>query len=236
MPDAERAYGKVIEYIKSQIAAGVYTVGDKLPPERTLAETLGVSRNSVREAMRVLDILGVITSQQGAGNYLSANTENTSIEVMTLMYLLQRTTYRDIADYRYALELQAMSLAMQHATEEQLQTMEHCVGRMEQISEGSEKVIMEKRIHYTIAEASGNSLIYSNLIALSEVMDKFIVDMRARILTDPENKGRLQNSHRELVAAIREKNFNKGRAALEEHFSCIYENLNEEPNDIRQNQ
>lgn len=227
MADAERAYGKVIDYIKSQIAAGVYTVGDKLPPERTLAETLGVSRNSVREAMRVLDILGVITSQQGAGNYLSANTESSSIEMMTLMYLLQRANYRDIADYRYALELQAMSLAMKNASEEQLQTMEYCVARMEQVSEGPEKVIMEKRIHYTIAEASGNNLIHSNLLALTEVMDKFIADMRLRILTDPNNDGRLQNSHRELVTAIREKDFNRGRDALKEHFSCIYENLNE---------
>lgn len=227
MADAERAYGKVIDYVKSQIAAGVYTVGDKLPPERTLAETLGVSRNSVREAMRVLDILGVITSQQGAGNYLSANTETSSIEMMTLMYLLQRANYRDIADYRYALELQAMSLAMKNASEEQLKTMEYCVSRMEQVSEGPEKVIMEKRIHYTIAEASGNNLIHSNLLALTEVMDKFIADMRLRILTDPSNDGRLQNSHRELVTAIREKDFNRGRDALEEHFSCIYENLNE---------
>lgn len=68
MNSSEKAYESVIDRIKKQISSGAFRPGDRLPPERELAEGLGASRNSVREALRVLDILGIVSSRQGAGN------------------------------------------------------------------------------------------------------------------------------------------------------------------------
>ena len=65
----ERVYQKVIEQIGEMIKTGYLKKGDKLPPERELVEQLGVSRTSIREAVRVLEILGVIESRQGEGNF-----------------------------------------------------------------------------------------------------------------------------------------------------------------------
>lgn len=72
----QKSYTRVIEYIKEQITSGSLAVGSKLPSERDLSAILGISRSSVREAIRTLDIMGVITSRQGAGNYLTGNFEH----------------------------------------------------------------------------------------------------------------------------------------------------------------
>ena len=66
-----KAYEKVIDYIQGEILKGDLKRGEKLPPERELAELLGVGRNSVREAMRTLSLMGFISSTQGAGNFVS---------------------------------------------------------------------------------------------------------------------------------------------------------------------
>lgn len=75
---------------------------------------LGASRNSVREGLGILERMGAISSQQGAGNFISDNFEKTLIEVMTLMFILEEGTFREISEFRYALETQALALAMEH--------------------------------------------------------------------------------------------------------------------------
>jgi GntR family transcriptional repressor for pyruvate dehydrogenase complex len=227
MISSEKAYEIVIDYIKKQLSAGAYKLGDRLPPERELADELGVSRNSVREALRVLDILGVVSSHQGAGNYISSHFENSFVEMMSLMYLLLNINYRDITDFRYGLEKQALAHAIEHATEAQLREMEENIDRMEAAADESEKAVYDKNIHYTIAKISGNVLIHNTLLALSEVMDRYIMDVRGKILRKPENQVRLQNAHRQLVDAIRRKDLEMGLQALDEHFRCIYESLDQ---------
>ncbi|MGB8451474.1 MAG: GntR family transcriptional regulator [Anaerocolumna sp.] len=74
----KKSYSKVIDYIKSQIRDEKLITGGKLPAERELSVILGVSRNSVREAIRTLNIMGIISRQQDAGNYLTK--ENTTLK------------------------------------------------------------------------------------------------------------------------------------------------------------
>ena len=102
---------------------GRYKKGDKLPPERELAALLGASRNSVREGLGILERMGAISSQQGAGNFISDNFEKTLIEVMTLMFILEEGTFREISEFRYALETQALALAMEHISKSNWRTL-----------------------------------------------------------------------------------------------------------------
>ena len=106
MDTGERAYEKIINYVEQQVMQGRYKKGDKLPPERELAALLGASRNSVREGLGILERMGAISSQQGAGNFISDNFEKTLVEVMTLMFILEEGTFREISEFRYALETQ----------------------------------------------------------------------------------------------------------------------------------
>ena len=81
-----KAYDQVIEVIKDKIKKGKIKKGDKLPSEREMAESLGLSRASVREALRALEVIGLIESIQGAGNYIRTNFDNSLIEPLSLMF------------------------------------------------------------------------------------------------------------------------------------------------------
>ena len=96
----EKAYEKVIDYIESNILDGHFEVGDKLPSERELSQMLSVSRNSVREGIRILEVIGVISSQHGIGNYIADHFDKTLVQVMTMMYALEKMTYNEIRDFR----------------------------------------------------------------------------------------------------------------------------------------
>ena len=86
MAEMEKTYEKVVESIKNQVMDGTLVPGSKLPTERTLAKELDVSRNSVREGLRVLQNIGIISSQQGSGNYISLNFDQKMTEVLSFMY------------------------------------------------------------------------------------------------------------------------------------------------------
>ena len=222
----EKSYKKVIDYIKNQIKIGKLQLGDKLPAERDLSETLGVSRNSVREAIRTLDIMGVISSQQGAGNYLTGNFENNLIESMSMMFLLNQIDYRQVSQLRRALEMQALMLAIDNISEQEITQLEKIISKLEHQTEEN-NVILDKELHYNIALASKNTLIINILQALSEILDQFIVDLRREIISSDEGKGRLREAHNDMVKSLITKDKSLALKAIDKHFSIIDEKLRE---------
>ena len=221
----EKSYEKVVDYVQKQIMDGVYNLGDKLPSEREMAQQLNVSRTSVREGIRILEQMGALSCQQGSGNYINGDFENTLIRVMTLMLAVEGTTYREIGEFRYALEYQALSLAVHHATEEQIAEMEYHMSMLESLQEENLRSKHDKRIHYLLVESSHNNYLIVNFLALTQVMDKYVKDMRVRILKDEENREGLMQTHKDLIRAVRNKDIHLGQEALNRHFVYIYNYL-----------
>ncbi|MEG0963524.1 MAG: FadR/GntR family transcriptional regulator [Lachnospiraceae bacterium] len=218
---ADKAYSQVIEYLKKGIINKTYGLGEKLPSERELAEQLKVSRNSVREALRVLEIIGVVRTQQGAGNYVSDDFENSIVEMMSMMYALNRIDNEQISEYRHALELRAYLLAMKKITPEEIEKLKYYIKRIDASNSDEEKAQCDKNIHFTIVKASGNWMLVKNIEALNQVIDIFIRDMRWRILQSKEGEKLLQESHWQMVKALETKEETKGVEALNRHFSYI---------------
>ena len=127
MEKQEKAYKGVIEYFKNRIMAGELRPGEKLPPEREIAQMLEVSRNSVREALRIMDMTGVISSQQGSGNYITCEFQKSIAETMGMMFAMSQINYQQISQIRYALEQQAFALAIEQASESQMEALEELV-------------------------------------------------------------------------------------------------------------
>lgn len=221
MEKQQKAYRCVIDYFKKKIIDGELRPGEKLPPEREIAEQLNVSRNSVREAIRIMDMTGVITSQQGSGNYITCEFQKSLAETMTMMFAMDQIDYKQISQIRQALERLALSLAVTQATDEQIAEMEKLVEKLDQSSDDEKNVVLDKKIHFTLAQASGNVLVLDFLEACSGVIDMFIKDVREEILRTEERKDRLNQCHRKLVEALKEKDENKGLEALDEHFTMI---------------
>ncbi|MGN0205175.1 MAG: FadR/GntR family transcriptional regulator [Coprococcus sp.] len=221
----EKAYEKVIDYIETNILDGNFEVGDKLPSERELSQMLSVSRNSVREGIRILEIIGVISSQHGIGNYVADHFDKTLVQVMTMMYALEKMTYNEIKEFRYAVELQALVLAMDNISDVQKDILRKNLDILEHSDNEEEKVISDKQIHYTIVEASGNRLVIANYLALAKIMEGFIRDMRSKILKGETNSDDFQATHRHLVEAICNNDLELGKKALDEHFVYICQNM-----------
>lgn len=85
-------YEKVIDYINQLICSGELGVGSKLPTERSIAETLGIGRNSTREALSILHGMGMIRSVQGSGNYLTGDAHRSIRQICTMMLALGTIT------------------------------------------------------------------------------------------------------------------------------------------------
>lgn len=221
MEKQQKAYRCVIEHFKKKIIDGELRPGEKLPPEREIAEQLNVSRNSVREAIRIMDMTGVISSQQGSGNYITCEFQKSLAETMTMMFAMDQIDYRQISQIRQALERLALSLAVMQATDEQIAEMETLVEELDQSTDDEKNVTLDKKIHFTLAQASGNILVLDFLEACSGVIDMFIKDVREEILRTEDRKDRLNQCHKKLVEALKEKDEAKGLEALDEHFTMI---------------
>lgn len=222
-----KVYENVLGYIKQQILNGELQKGDKLPPERELAEELKVGRNSVREALRVLDIMGVITSTQGAGNYLSCNYKKNLVESMTMMFLLEQIDYQQLSELREAIEIKAAALAADKISMEQVEELQNIVSELGSSSDEAYCAELDKRLHYIIGMAAHNVLIFEILEALSNVIDIFICNLRGKILLNPSSRERLQQIHEDIVAGLRSRDKTQIVAAFEEHFRLINENIAE---------
>ena len=146
LQDSDRMYVRVIDYIKQEITAGRLQIGSKLPPERTMAEMLGVSRNSVREAVRVLEIMGTTVSVQGAGHFIANNFESALVETLSLMFVLKELDFRQVSQLRYALELKSFTLAVQNATWQDLADLREIISQLDMgVKEEEENVLLDKR-------------------------------------------------------------------------------------------
>lgn len=225
MAREEKVYARVIEKVKKMILSGELKPGEKLPPEREFAEKLEVSRNSVREAIRIMDMMGIVSSQQGSGNYVTCEFQKSITETMAMMFAMDQVNDKQISQVRYSLEVLAFTLALDRVREEDLAKMEECVEKLDKNGDSKNNATLDKIIHYTLARASGNQLLIDILEACSGVFDILIEDMRYGILKNENRKTELNECHRHLVDALREGDREKGLQALKWHFEMIDEVL-----------
>ena len=217
----EKSYERVVQYVKDEILAGRLRPGDKLATERVLAEQLSVSRNSVREGLRILENIGVISSQQGSGNYISLNFDETMSEVLSFMYFLKGMDERQVTEFRWFIEREAMLLAVKRADRKQKQRMMIHLDGLEKAITEENRVLHDKGIHRVLVEASRNDFLITNYQALTNLMDRYISSMRTRIISGMQSRNKLEYAHRVLVEGVVESDLEKGLAGLRDHFGYI---------------
>ena len=217
----EKSYERVVQYVKDEILAGRLRPGDKLATERVLAEQLSVSRNSVREGLRILENIGVISSQQGSGNYISLNFDETMSEVLSFMYFLKGMDERQVTEFRWFIEREAMLLAVKRADRKQKQRMMIHLDGLEKAITEENRVRHDKGIHRVLVEASRNDFLITNYQALTNLMDRYISSMRTRIISGMQSRNKLEYAHRVLVEGVVESDLEKGLTGLRDHFGYI---------------
>lgn len=218
-----KVYEEVVERIKKMIEEGELKIGDKLPTERAMAEELNVSRASIREAIRSLEVIGLIESIQGAGNYIKNDFSEILLEPLSMMFMLQQGSAIDIYELREVLELSTIMISAERIKKEELQKLKELIEKFKESDIESNNVIIDKEFHYTIVKAANNPLITNLLNVLSQVIDKFITDSRKNILESSENKERLLKLHERVYVALENRDSLGAYTALKEHFELIKE-------------
>lgn len=216
-----KVYDQVIEEIKNKIKKGEIKKGDKLSSEREMAESLGVSRTSVREALRALEVIGLVESRQGAGNYIRTNFNNSLFEPLSIMFMLQESSPKEMYDLRETLELQCAKLSAKNIEDNELELLTAILDRMYVAESEEESLELDIKFHYLLAKTSRNVLLINVLEVISQLMDEFIKKSRMQILHEGNTRENLLEIHENLVRALKCRDELKVSSAMKEHFDLI---------------
>lgn len=194
--------------------------GDKLPSERELAEMLGVSRSSIRDAIRSLELVGLVEPRQGAGTIVREVTADSLLNPLSNLLVRQRQQVSELLDFRKMLEPPLAARAATHASAEEIDEMAEILDRQDKkLRLGELPIDEDSEFHYSLAMASGNSVV---LKVLDMLMD-LLRETRERSL---QIEGRPQKSlagHRRILAAIKRHDAEAAKAAMRRHIEDIEE-------------
>jgi len=215
---------RVAEQVAEAIRRGVYHVGDRLPPERVIAEQMGVSRPSVREALSALQLAGVLESRPGDGTYVARIPDEFGYRVLSL--LEESESPVEAIEARRVLEEAVVSSAARRMTEEALRAIQAPLERMrDAASRASFEDFSASNVafHLAIARATGNSLIERAIRLVVEVMgQQLALELRRRDYTpDSTFFAEAFRVHEELYDALALRDPRNAAAAMARHFDMI---------------
>lgn len=192
--------------------------GDKLPAERELAEMLGVSRSSIRDAIQSLKLVGLVEPRQGAGTVVKQISAEALVNPLANVIAHQRQLVGELLDFRKMLEPPLAARAATHASPDEIAEMDEILRRQDEKLRGGDLAIEEdSEFHYAIAMASGNSVV---LKVLDVIMD-MLRETRARSL---QRSGRPQKSlagHRKILTAIKRHDAAAAQSAMRQHIQDV---------------
>ena len=213
-----KEYFKVIEYIKEQMKNGAIKIGDKLETERKLSEQLGISRPSIREALRSMENIGLIESKRGSGNYLVGDFSKNLVESFSLMLLMKQVDYTEISEARRAIELEAYRIAMKSISNQQLKDIKNCL--VNPLNERLEnEILLDRSFHLAIVKATGNGFMMNIMESLASVCEE-LIEKNLKKATVDERK-QLAQIHMQIYLGLEEKNLEKGLSAINAHYDLI---------------
>src|SRR6266536_352246 len=207
----EEVVARVSELIKSTRLEP----GDRLPPERSLAKQLGVSRPSLRAGLRALASMGVLKSRQGAGTFVAGGPPTLDSEPLRLLAALHGFSFDHMFETRSILEVGAAGLAAEHATSEQLATLADEIAEMyATLSDPQEYLVHDIRFHRAVAQASGNP----TLATLVEMVSAVMYERRRETIDRAHDFSESLELHQQVYRAIRSRQPEEARAAMREHI------------------
>ncbi|MDE0546017.1 FadR/GntR family transcriptional regulator [Microbacterium sp. C7(2022)] len=226
MPATARAWQVVLEKIESDLLDGRLAPGDRLPPERELAAALGVGRSSVREALRVLEVMGLIRTGTGsgptAGAIIIATPRGGMAALLRLQVAAQGFPLDDIVRTRLVLESAVVrDLAAQPAPDVvEAHTVIAAMGLPELTP--SEFLALDAQLHLALAEASGNTVIAATMAGLRTAIESYVQAGAERVQDWDAMASRLSHEHRAIIAAIEAHDPDSAATLIHDHIAGYY--------------
>ena len=213
-----KLYQKVVKQVQDIISDGLLRPGDKLPPERELAEMLHVSRGSLREAILALESMGLVEPRHGEGTVIRDLSAAPLVNQLSAMLVQKRALVGELLEFRLMIEPTLAARAATNATKEEIAHLEEILKRQKiKVDQGELAVDEDSKFHYAIAQAARNSVV---LKVLDVFMD-FLRDSRELSLQVEGRPQKSLNSHRRILSAIARKDPAAAETAMRTHISTI---------------
>lgn len=217
-----RVYEHIVEQIHALIADGKLKAGDQLPPERVLAETFRVSRTSVREALRALELSGFVEGRQGGGTFVRAPSADDLVQPLASALLIGKRELLDVLEVREMIEPALARLAAHRARAEQIAELEAILDRQaEKVRLGESYPEEDAAFHHVIAIAADNPLV----LRLLDVVLDLLRELRAGYLQGGGRPSRSLEGHRRILESIKRQDGEAAFRATLEHISQVRERL-----------
>jgi GntR family transcriptional repressor for pyruvate dehydrogenase complex len=214
-----RLYEQIIEQIQNLVMEGALRPGDKLLPERELAEQFGVSRTAVREAVKALREKGLVEIQPGRGTFITNSTSEVMRDSLDLIVKVGLSNgVANLNEVRTLLEPGIAALAAERVTASDLQTMEQAIEAMDAAMHDADVFAeADLEFHLALANATQNPLIP---ILLDPIVD-LLREHRKRIFLVEGGPQRGQHHHRRILAAVYERDPAAAREAMCDHLKQV---------------
>jgi GntR family transcriptional repressor for pyruvate dehydrogenase complex len=218
----ERIYEQIIAQIEHQIISGALKPGDKLPPERDLADQFRVSRTAVREAVKALQEKGLVEVSVGRGTFIINDTSKATSESLGLMMKMSANTragFADLFELRNILEPELAALAAIRRSADDIIAMERAIDTMDASMDDMEAYIAADNLfHQAIAIATQN-ILFAPL--LDPIIHLLIEQRRANFLAGVQSPQHAQNYHKKILKAISIINPDDARQAMKSHLEQV---------------
>ena len=203
------------EAIKALILSGELGSGDALPPERNLAVMLGISRPSVREALRVLTAMNVVEPRHGGGTYVTSLDPRLLARPINFLLQVKPRTFLHLFEVRQVLEVSGARLAAPKMTDE-------VVSELERLADEAASVLRQParysevgfELHTKIIEATGNPI----YLSLYESISDLLLESRRRTAQVAAVRRQAHEDHLVIVAALRKRDAEAAAQAMHDHL------------------
>lgn len=220
----------IAEQILSKIKSGEYPSGSKLPAERMIAEQVGASRPSVREAISALHIVGIIERHPGDGNYISSDLILDDLSLQATRILEESDSPYEILQARKVVETGSVRLAIREASDEDINRITSIWEEKYQIGLAGDYQAytrLGKKLHLAIAEATQNRIIIAMVDRLLDISTQPLWQNMRRLYYE-KDPGRIElmlDIHDRIVSAIQQRDSHEAILALEADFDTVLEQL-----------
>ena len=220
-----RVFEEICDQIRQRLASGALRPGDKLPAERDLAQEFKVSRPAVREALRTLEISGVVSLQKGVKGGAFIRDGNPAMLTQSLQDLmfLGRVSVRSLAEARLLILGVVIKLACERATEEDFRKIDEIIDYIESIEDLGHRAEASMQYFHLIAQATRNEVLTMLVDSLGDIV-RYVIDKVGR-----KARPELVAVRRRILKAMRARDVAAATRALNEFLGSVHEQMDAEP-------